>query len=34
MELVLTAMSKDRPGIVEDIAAIISIHDVNGQARR
>ena len=29
MELVLTAMSKDRPGIVEDIAAIITDHDGN-----
>lgn len=29
MELVLTAMSKDRPGIVEDIAVIITDHDGN-----
>lgn len=29
MDLVLTAMSKDRPGIVEDIAAIITAHDGN-----
>ncbi|GJM02804.1 MAG: hypothetical protein DHS20C08_13050 [Rhodomicrobium sp.] len=29
MELVLTAMSKDRPGIVEDIAAVIASHDGN-----
>lgn len=29
MELVLTAMSKDRPGIVEDIAAVISAHEGN-----
>ena len=29
MEWVLTAMSKDRPGIVEDIAAIITKHDGN-----
>lgn len=29
MDWVLTAMSKDRPGIVEDIAAIISKHQGN-----
>ena len=29
MDWVLTAMSKDRPGIVEDIAAIITKHDGN-----